>query len=69
MYPQIPWKDIIGMRHAVAHGYDRVLHTRVWEAVTISIPRDQPLIAQMLQAEIERRHTEDTESKDQEPTD
>lgn len=68
MYPQIPWKDIIGMRHAVAHGYDRVLHKKVWEAVTISIPRDEPLVAEMHQAEKRRRQLDDTNAENQEPT-
>lgn len=58
MYPQIPWKDIIGMRHAMAHGYDRMVYEKVWTTIHEAIPRDEPLIAEMLRAEKERRGVE-----------
>lgn len=47
------------MRSAVAHGYDRLIDLKVWQAVTESIPRDRPLVARMFQAEKERRGIDD----------
>lgn len=31
--PEIPWRDIIGMRIIVAHQYFRVDHATVWQVV------------------------------------
>jgi uncharacterized protein with HEPN domain/predicted nucleotidyltransferase len=59
LYPFIPWREIIAMRNAMAHGYDHILYARVWQAVTESIPRDAPLVARMLQDEKKRRGVND----------
>ena len=67
MYPQIPWRKIIDLRNAMAHGYDFMSYEKVWDAITISIPRDQPLVAAMLKVEKKRRNIDD-ETKNQEPT-
>jgi uncharacterized protein with HEPN domain/predicted nucleotidyltransferase len=67
-YAHIPWKDIIGMRNAMAHGYDRMLYTKVWATIQDAIPRDQPLVAQMLQDEKKRRRVDADNTQNQEPT-
>jgi uncharacterized protein with HEPN domain/predicted nucleotidyltransferase len=54
-YPDIPWHDMIGMRHWIAHGYDRIDYDKFWISLTVSIPRDQPLVAVALAAEKKRR--------------
>ena len=36
---EIPWKDIIGMRNKMIHGYFEVNHDIVWETVQTDIPR------------------------------
>lgn len=36
--PQIPWVQIIGMRHRLIHGYLDVNIERLWDTVQISIP-------------------------------
>lgn len=36
--PGIPWKDIIGMRHRLIHGYGAVRLHVVWGVVTIELP-------------------------------
>lgn len=36
-YPQIPWKDVIGMRQWLVHGYERVENDIVWNTVTQDI--------------------------------
>ena len=37
-YSNIPWRDIIGLRHAVAHGYGTLDFDVVWETVKNDIP-------------------------------
>jgi len=32
--PSTPWKSIIGLRNIIAHNYDEVNLTEVWEIVT-----------------------------------
>jgi uncharacterized protein with HEPN domain len=43
-YPQVPWPQIIGLRHRLIHGYDRVDLDIVWEIVTRHLP---PLMAEL----------------------
>jgi uncharacterized protein with HEPN domain len=33
-HPEIPWEDIVGMRHKVVHDYLGVDEDIVWEVVT-----------------------------------
>lgn len=37
-HPEIPWKDIQGLRNRIAHGYFEIDLTIVWETATISLP-------------------------------
>jgi uncharacterized protein with HEPN domain len=37
-HPDIPWKDMAGMRDRVTHGYDRVDLDIVWDVVQFRIP-------------------------------
>jgi len=43
-YLQIPWSDVIGMRHKIVHDYLDVDFDVVWEVVTTDLPE---LIAQL----------------------
>jgi len=47
-HPEIPWNDIIAMRHLIAHGYDAINYETVRNILHESIQRDQPLVAAML---------------------
>jgi uncharacterized protein with HEPN domain len=38
-YPQIPWKDMAGMRDKLIHGYFGVDLKRVWKTVKEDIPK------------------------------
>lgn len=62
LYPKIPWRAIIDLRNAMAHGYDRMLYGAIWNAIHIAIPRDEPLVVQMLDAEKKRRGIDSDES-------
>jgi uncharacterized protein with HEPN domain len=37
-YPQIPWPQIIGLRHRLIHAYDQVDLDIVWNIVTQHLP-------------------------------
>lgn len=38
-YPQIPWPEIVGLRHRLIHGYDRVDFDIVWQISTRDLPQ------------------------------
>jgi uncharacterized protein with HEPN domain len=37
-HPEIPWRQIIGQRHVLAHGYDVVEDSLVYETCTVGLP-------------------------------
>lgn len=37
-HPEIPWKQIIGQRHIIAHDYDKISHVQIWKTIKYSIP-------------------------------
>jgi uncharacterized protein with HEPN domain len=43
-HPEIPWSQIVGIRHKVVHDYMHVDFDIVWAVATIDLP---PLIAQL----------------------
>src|SRR5437773_11928050 len=40
--PQVPWREMAGMRDRVIHGYDRVDVERVFNAVAVRMPELLP---------------------------
>jgi uncharacterized protein with HEPN domain len=32
--PNVPWRDIVGMRSVVSHGYDQIDDDELWQALT-----------------------------------
>ncbi|MEK6746613.1 MAG: HepT-like ribonuclease domain-containing protein [Rickettsiales bacterium] len=47
-YPEIPWSDIIGMRHRIIHGYGNVSVERLQEVVNKHLPILKTQIEQIL---------------------
>jgi uncharacterized protein with HEPN domain len=43
-YVQVPWEQIIGLRHRLIHAYDRVDFDILWQIVTRDLP---PLVAEL----------------------
>ncbi len=37
-HPEVPWRDIVGMRNRLVHEYFRILPDRVWEVADKHIP-------------------------------
>ena len=55
-YPEVPWGDVIGMRHKVIHGYFGVDLRVVWETVRDDLPPLRAAIARMLEDFERGRH-------------
>jgi uncharacterized protein with HEPN domain len=47
-YPDIPWKDMAGMRDRIIHGYDNVNFQTVWDTIKQRIPLVKSQIQQIL---------------------
>jgi len=49
-YPEIPWKEITGLRHKLIHDYFSVDLGIVWTTATKDVAEVRPLIEAVLQA-------------------
>ena len=38
MHPEMPWPQIIGMRHVLVHGYATISKTKLWNTAKNDIP-------------------------------
>lgn len=47
-YPNVPWADIMGMRHWLAHGYDVVDHAMLWDTVSVDLPALVPVLERIV---------------------
>ncbi|MGB9879034.1 MAG: DUF86 domain-containing protein, partial [Candidatus Pelagibacter ubique] len=47
-YPEIPWRDMAGMRDKVIHSYFTVDLESVWLVVHEEIPKLKPLLLRVL---------------------
>jgi uncharacterized protein with HEPN domain len=43
-HPEIPWRQIVGMRNRIVHGYDQVDFDILWAVIRSDLP---PLIVQL----------------------
>ena len=43
-HPELPWKEIIGMRHILVHGYFQISPEDLWETVQNDIPSMIPFL-------------------------
>lgn len=49
-HPQIPWKQMRGMRNRMAHGYFEIDLDIVWETVQVSLPQLQQQVLKLPQS-------------------
>jgi uncharacterized protein with HEPN domain len=49
--PQIPWPQVVSMRHRLVHGYVEVDLNRLWDTATGDIPMLLPMLEAALRAE------------------
>jgi uncharacterized protein with HEPN domain len=47
-YPAVPWRDMVGMRDRIIHGYDNLNLQIMWDVVKQDIPRLKPHLYQIL---------------------
>ncbi len=45
LHPEIPWQEIVGMRHLLVHEYFRIIPEKIWEVVE----RDLPSLISMIE--------------------
>ena len=50
-YPNLPWKEIIGMRDKIAHEYFGIDYEILWEIVTKDLPELESQIKEVMQLE------------------
>lgn len=48
-HPDVPWREMAGMRDRIIHGYDVVNLRIVWETVQRRIPQVTPQIEQLVE--------------------
>ncbi len=48
-YPDIPWKEMAGMRDRIVHSYFGIDHEIVWNVIKRRLPEIRPRIIEILQ--------------------
>jgi uncharacterized protein with HEPN domain len=49
-HPEVPWRDIIGMRSVVTHGYDQIDDDELWQVIEHDLPELMRKIGAILAA-------------------
>lgn len=49
-HPELPWKEIIGMRHILVHGYFKITPEDLWDVIQCDIPNMIPTLEKYLKA-------------------
>lgn len=47
-HTELPWKEIIGMRHLLVHGYFTISHDALWDVIQNDIPDMIPILEKYL---------------------
>ncbi|MBR6716441.1 MAG: DUF86 domain-containing protein [Prevotella sp.] len=48
LHPELPWNQIIGMRHVLVHGYAQISDLKLWRTVTKDLPPLYQFVSQCL---------------------
>lgn len=62
-YSNIPWRDIVGMRNKISHGYFGIDYEIVWAVIKKKLPELKPMFHQILGG-IKNRKREKKEEKE-----
>jgi uncharacterized protein with HEPN domain len=46
--PGVPWRELVGMRNRLAHGYFGINHKILWQVIEVEIPRLQETLQHIL---------------------
>jgi uncharacterized protein with HEPN domain len=47
-YPQVPWRQVAGMRDVISHAYEDLAYEILWDALHLHFPQLQEAVSQML---------------------
>ena len=47
-HPEVPWREIIGMRSVITHGYDQIDDDELWQVIERDLPDLLPKLAVIL---------------------
>lgn len=50
-HPEIPWRDLIGLRNVLSHNYGEVKQDRIWEIATRDAPGLIPVLEVFVSSE------------------
>lgn len=48
-HPELPWKQVIGMRHILVHGYFKITPEDLWDVIQNDIPTMIPVLEKYLE--------------------
>lgn len=48
-HPEVPWSEVVGMRHKIAHDYFDVIYEIVWAVATEELPKLETQLAPLLE--------------------
>lgn len=52
VHPEIPWRRIIAQRHVLAHEYEEIEETLLWQTATVSVPELIRLLTPLVPREL-----------------
>ncbi len=55
LYPSVPWKQVVGMRHRLVHEYFRINMDRVWDTAQGDVPQLIVLLRPIVQPILDAR--------------